>query len=139
MAVAESCTGGWICKAMTDIPGSSGCFDRGFVTYSNEAKQEMLGVAATTLEQQGAVSEATVREMVRGALENSRASVAVAISGIAGPGGGTAEKPVGTVWLAWQRRGEEIRSRRESIGGDREQVRYRAVIIALEGILERLG
>jgi nicotinamide-nucleotide amidase len=139
MAVAESCTGGWICKAMTDIPGSSGCFDRGFITYSNEAKQEMLGVSEATLLAHGAVSEATVREMVQGALENSRASVAVAISGIAGPGGGTAEKPVGTVWLAWQRAGGEVRSRQERIDGDREQVRYRAVIIALEGILELLG
>jgi nicotinamide-nucleotide amidase len=139
MAVAESCTGGWICKAMTDIPGSSGCFDRGFITYSNEAKQEMLGVTAATLEAHGAVSEATVREMVQGALERSQASVAVAISGIAGPSGGTAHKPVGTVWLAWQRAGEEARSRREHIDGDREQVRYQAVIIALEGVLELLG
>jgi nicotinamide-nucleotide amidase len=139
MAVAESCTGGWICKAMTDIPGSSGCFDRGFITYSNEAKQELLGVSAATLQAHGAVSEATVREMVQGALENSRASVAVAVSGIAGPSGGTPEKPVGTVWLAWQREGREIRTRRERIHGDREKVRYEAVIIALEGMLELLG
>jgi nicotinamide-nucleotide amidase len=138
MAIAESCTGGWISKAMTDIPGSSGCFDRAFITYSNEAKQEMLGVAAATLQAHGAVSEDTVREMVRGALERSRASVALAISGIAGPSGGTVEKPVGTVWIAWQRKGGEARTRRERLDGDREAVRYQAVILALEGVLELL-
>ncbi|MES9967635.1 MAG: nicotinamide-nucleotide amidohydrolase family protein, partial [Sedimenticola sp.] len=107
LATAESCTGGWVAKALTDIAGSSGCFDRGFITYSNEAKQEMLGVARETLERHGAVSEPTVREMVLGALANSRGDVAVAISGIAGPGGGSDEKPVGTICFAWGMGGEE--------------------------------
>ena len=136
MASAESCTGGWIAKAMTDVPGSSGCFDRAFITYSNEAKQEMLGVAAETLKQHGAVSEAVVREMVQGALERSRATVAVAVSGIAGPDGGTEEKPVGTVWLAWGLGSGEIMTAKEMFSGDREEVRYRSSVSALQGILD---
>jgi nicotinamide-nucleotide amidase len=136
MASAESCTGGWIAKAITDIPGSSGCFDRAFVTYSNEAKQEMLGVAVETLEQHGAVSEAVVREMVHGALERSRASVVVAVSGIAGPDGGTEEKPVGTVWLAWGREGGQVIAAKELFPGDREQVRYMSSITALQGVMQ---
>ncbi len=135
MTTAESCTGGWIAKVMTDIPGSSGCFDRSFITYSNASKQEMLGVKASTLQAFGAVSEQTVREMVAGALERSGASIAVAVSGIAGPGGGTAEKPVGTICLAWGREGREIVSARERLKGDREQVRRQAVAQALEGLL----
>jgi nicotinamide-nucleotide amidase len=136
MASAESCTGGWIAKAMTDVPGSSGCFDRAFITYSNEAKQEMLGVAAETIEQYGAVSEPVVREMVQGALGRSKASVAVAVSGIAGPDGGSDEKPVGTVWLAWGREGEEIVTATRLFPGDREEVRYQTSVAALQGILD---
>ncbi len=139
MVTAESCTGGWIAKAMIDIPGSSGWFDRGFVTYSNESKQEMLGVSAETLRNEGAVSEATAREMVQGALAGSRASVAVAVSGIAGPGGGTEDKPVGTVYIAWQREGAEVLVRCVHLDGDREQVRRQTVVSALEGVLELLG
>lgn len=136
MSSAESCTGGWIAKAMTDVPGSSGCFDRAFITYSNEAKQEMLGVAAETLEQNGAVSEAVVRQMVQGALERSRASVAVAVSGIAGPDGGTEEKPVGTVWLAWARAGGQVFTAKKLFPGDREEVRYRTAVTALQEIVD---
>ena len=101
LATAESCTGGWVAKVCTDLAGSSAWFDRGFVTYSNQAKQDMLGVSATTLDTCGAVSEEVVTEMVNGALAGSRAGWALAISGVAGPDGGTAEKPVGTVWFAW--------------------------------------
>lgn len=136
MACAESCTGGWIAKAMTDVPGSSGCFDRAFVTYSNEAKHEMLGVKLDTLERHGAVSEAVVREMVQGVLQHSRASLAVAVSGIAGPEGGSREKPVGTVWLAWGRRGGEITAAQRLLPGDREEVRYRSSVAALQGLLD---
>src|SRR3990170_6882256 len=101
LATAESCTGGGVAQAITDVAGSSAWFERGFVTYSNLAKQQMLGVSEATLKQYGAVSEAVVREMVAGALKNSTAQVALAVSGIAGPDGGTADKPVGTVWFAW--------------------------------------
>ena len=139
MSAAESCTGGWIAKAVTDIAGSSHCFDRGFVTYSNEAKQEMLGVRAETLDTHGAVSEATVREMARGALTHSRAAVTVAVSGIAGPGGGTPEKQVGTVWLAWAREEGTVVVRCEQFSGDREAVRRQAVVLALQGLLDLVG
>lgn len=136
MASAESCTGGWIAKAMTDVPGSSGCFERAFITYSNQAKLDMLGVAAETIEQYGAVSEEVVREMVQGALERSRASVAVAVSGIAGPDGGSEEKPVGTVWLAWGRAGGPVITSKKLFPGDREEVRYRTSVAALQEILD---
>jgi len=135
LATAESCTGGWIAKVVTDIPGSSGWLERGFVTYSNDAKREMLGVSPATLEQEGAVSEAVVREMALGALEHSRAQLAVAVSGIAGPGGGSAEKPLGTVWLAWAVIGREPVTRRERFDGDREAVRRQTVQRALEGLI----
>ncbi|MES9869480.1 MAG: nicotinamide-nucleotide amidase [Sedimenticola sp.] len=139
MVTAESCTGGWVAKALTDIAGSSGCFDRGFITYSNEAKQEMLGVARETLERHGAVSEPTVREMVLGALANSRGDVAVAISGIAGPGGGSDEKPVGTICFAWGMGGEEPLAVTYLFEGDRDAVRRQAVITAMKGVLEIIG
>ena len=135
LTTAESCTGGWIAKVVTDIPGSSGWLDRGFVTYTNAAKQEMLGVTAATLESQGAVSEAVVREMVLGALARSQARVAVAVSGIAGPGGGTAEKPVGTVCFAWGLAGRQPVTRRECFGGAREAVRRQTVQRALSGLI----
>src|SRR3954466_14041084 len=105
MSTAESCTGGWIGQAITMVPGSSSWFDRGFITYTNEAKQDMLGVRAETLNELGAVSEQTVREMVAGALGGPRAQVAVAVSGIAGAEGGSVKRPVGTVWLAWGQTG----------------------------------
>ena len=138
LVTAESCTGGWVGEAVTAVPGSSRWFDRGFITYTNEAKQEMLGVSAATLEQYGAVSERTVREMASGALNNSRAQVALAISGIAGPGGGTPEKPVGTVWFAWGFASGAVTSARRQFAGDRREVRRQAVEHGLHGLLERL-
>jgi nicotinamide-nucleotide amidase len=138
LAAAESCTGGWVAKACTDAVGSSRWFERGFVTYSNEAKEELLGVQAETLARHGAVSEATVREMAIGALTHSRADVALAVSGIAGPGGGTPDKPVGTVWFAWAWRGGRLDVRCERFGGDRGAVRRAAVEAALGGLLDGL-
>src|SRR5690606_34834710 len=123
LVTAESCTGGWISTAVTMISGSSDWFDRGFVTYSNDAKQEMLGVTTATLERHGAVSEAVVREMVAGALAHSHADVALAVSGVAGPGGGSAAKPVGTVCFAWGRLNQAIVTETRHFSGDREAVR----------------
>ncbi len=137
LTTAESCTGGWIAKTVTDVAGSSAWFDRGFVTYSNAAKQEMLGVALETLTRHGAVSEPVVKEMAAGALAQSRAQAAIAISGIAGPGGGSAEKPVGTVWFAWGLPGRIV-TQCMQLAGDRESVRQQAVRIALDGLLEQL-
>ena len=139
LTCAESCTGGGIAAAVTDIAGSSQWFDRGFVTYSNQAKQDMLGVASETLECHGAVSEQTVREMVTGALSRSGAQVGVAVSGIAGPGGGTDEKPVGTVCIAWQVEGGEPVVRTEHFSGDRHSVREQTVLCALQGLLDAVG
>ncbi|ACK53484.1 MULTISPECIES: nicotinamide-nucleotide amidase [Thauera] len=137
LATAESCTGGWIAEAVTAIAGSSGWFDRGFVTYSNDAKADMLGVRAATLETHGAVSEATVSEMAAGALDRSRADLAVAVSGVAGPGGGSPAKPVGTVCLAWARRDGPTGVVTVHLDGDRAAVRRQTVILALQGVLER--
>lgn len=134
LVAAESCTGGWIAKTVTDIAGSSDWFDCGMVAYSYEAKQALLGVRPETLEQHGAVSRETVVEMVSGALVNSGASVAVAVTGIAGPGGGSADKPVGTVWIGWKRRGGYARAEVFHFDGDREQVRRQTVETALEGL-----
>lgn len=139
LATAESCTGGWVAQAMTAISGSSAWFDRGFVTYSNAAKADMLGVASATLERHGAVSEATVAEMARGALAHSRAQVACAISGIAGPTGGSDSKPVGTVCFAWLLAGCRAECETQCFPGDRREVRARAVRHALEGVLTRLA
>jgi nicotinamide-nucleotide amidase len=139
LATAESCTGGGIAWWLTSVPGSSAWFDRGFVTYSNAAKEAQLGVRAETLARHGAVSEAVVREMVRGALAHSEADIAVAVTGIAGPGGGSPGKPVGTVWLAWQARGGEPESRCLRLSGDRAAVRDGAIVAALEGILRMVG
>jgi len=139
LATAESCTGGAIAAAITDIAGSSQWFDRGFVTYSNPSKQDMLGVRATTLETAGAVSEATVAEMVRGALVHSLAQVTLAVSGIAGPGGGSADKPVGTVCLAWAMEGAQPVVRTEHFAGDRAAVRAQTVGRALQGVLDMLA
>lgn len=138
LVTAESCTGGWVGRAVTAIAGSSAWFDRGFITYSNIAKTEMLGVPAALLAQYGAVSEPTVRAMVEGALAQSRADVAIAVTGVAGPGGGTADKPVGTVWFAWARKGGTTRAEGHHLEGDRDAVRRRSVAIALEGLLKRL-
>ena len=137
LVTAESCTGGWIAKAVTDIAGSSDWFDCGMAAYSYEAKQALLGVRPQTLEEHGAVSRETVTEMVSGALVHSGASVAVAVTGIAGPGGGSADKPVGTVWIGWKRRGGYARAEVFHFGGDRDAVRRQTVAAALRG-LERL-
>ena len=139
LAVAESCTGGWLAKALTDIPGSSAWFERGLVTYSNAAKQDLLGVSATSLAEQGAVSEAVVREMARGVLANCPVDVAVAISGVAGPGGGTPDKPIGTVWFAWATRSGLEVAMCSHFDGDRVAVRRQSVQHALERLLELLG
>jgi nicotinamide-nucleotide amidase len=138
LATAESCTGGWVAQAVTAVPGSSVWFDRGFVTYSNEAKQEMLGVQADTLAAFGAVSEATVGEMAAGALARSHAQAAIAISGIAGPGGGSADKPVGTVCFAWALAGQAVETTTRHLDGGRRAVRAASVQVALQGLLERL-
>ena len=136
MTVAESCTGGWIGEAVTAEPGSSRWFDRGFVTYSNIAKREMLGVKAATLARSGAVSEPTARAMAEGALARSRAGYALAVTGIAGPGGGTPEKPVGTVCFAWAGRQRETLTQTHHFSGNREAIRRQAVETALRGMLD---
>lgn len=136
LATAESCTGGWIAEVVTATAGSSAWFDCGFVTYSNAAKERLLGVSAATLAGHGAVSEATVAEMVAGALAGSRADVAVAVSGIAGPTGGTPAKPVGTVCIGWGRRGEIPRTVTRHYPGDREAVRRQTVVEALTGFVD---
>ena len=137
LATAESCTGGWAAQVVTSVAGSSAWFERGFVTYSNAAKQELLGVQAETLRAHGAVSEETAREMARGALQRSQGTIAVSITGVAGPAGGTAEKPVGTVCFAWAR-GGEVRSETRRLAGDRESIRRQSVILALEGVMRAL-
>ena len=137
LATAESCTGGWVAQVVTAVAGSSAWFERGFVTYSNAAKQEMLGVGSDTLARHGAVSEETAREMALGALARSKADVAVAVTGIAGPSGGSPEKPVGTVCFAWaDAAGAHSETRRFS--GDRDSVRRQSVVHALEGVLRAL-
>jgi nicotinamide-nucleotide amidase len=138
LATAESCTGGWAAQALTALAGSSNWFERGFVTYSNAAKEEMLGVRPETLARHGAVSEEAAREMALGALSRSHASVALAITGIAGPSGGSREKPVGTVCFAWARKGGLARSETRHFAGDREAVRRQSVERALAGVLELL-
>ena len=141
VCTAESCTGGWIAKALTDVPGSSAAFGYGIVSYSNGAKESMLGVHNLTLEQHGAVSEEVVREMAEGALAISGADIAVAVSGVAGPEGGTDDKPVGTVWFAWTARapsGAGTRTELRRFEGDRDSVRKLTVVHALEGVRRRL-
>ena len=134
LACAESCTGGWIAKILTDQPGSSAWFERGLVTYSNLAKYQLLGVPLDMLDEYGAVSQPVAEAMVRGALSQSAADYAVAVTGIAGPEGGSADKPVGTVWLAWAGP-EEVTSQLANFSGDREQVRLATVQAALDGLL----
>ena len=134
LVTAESCTGGWIAKTVTDIAGSSDWFDCGMVVYSYEAKQAMLGVHPQTLETHGAVSRETAIEMVSGALVHSGAGIAVAVTGIAGPGGGSEGKPVGTVWVAWKRRGGYAKAEVFHFDGDREAIRRQTVAVALRGL-----
>ncbi|PPU78664.1 MULTISPECIES: CinA family protein [Xanthomonas] len=134
LVTAESCTGGWIAKAMTDIAGSSDWFDCGIVAYSYEAKQALLRVRPQTLEVHGAVSRETVIEMVSGALVGSGGSIAVAVTGIAGPGGGSEGKPVGTVWIGWKRRGGYATAQLCQFDGDRDAVRRQTVVAALGGL-----
>lgn len=142
LATAESCTGGWIAKSLTDVAGSSAAFGCGVVSYSNDAKRDLLGVSAATLDAHGAVSEAVVSEMASGVLQRSGADLAVAVSGIAGPDGGSEEKPVGLVWIAWAERGDNhdptVQTEKHNLDGDREGVRAGTVILALQGIRERL-
>lgn len=147
IATAESCTGGGIAEAITAVPGCSAWFDRAFVTYSYQAKVEALGVQQSSLDEYGAVSEQVVQEMARGALVHSRAHVAIAVSGIAGPAGGTLEKPVGSVWIAWATResidangalNSKVISKRYLFSGDREDVRQQTVVKALAELLHNL-
>jgi nicotinamide-nucleotide amidase len=142
VATAESCTGGWVAKVLTDIAGSSAWFERGFVTYSNEAKMQNLGVSGRVLKTEGAVSEETARQMARGALRATGVNVAVAITGIAGPDGGTKEKPVGTVWFGIATRTGrkvELSAQRKRFDGDREAVRRQSVNHALRMVLRASG
>jgi len=143
LACAESCTGGWVAQTITAVAGSSEWFDRGFVTYSNAAKQDMLGVPEATLAQHGAVSEPTARAMAVGALAHSLADLTLSITGIAGPSGGTAQKLVGLVWFGWARgrgaRVDQVRTESRIFEGDREAVRRQAVIHALQRMLEQIG
>ncbi len=139
MATAESCTGGWIAKACTDVAGSSAWFDRGYVTYSDGAKTEMLGVQPAALQQHGAVSETVARQMAQGALRAAGVATALAVTGIAGPDGGSLEKPVGTVCFAWAIEGQRTDAERMRFQGDRESVRRQSVMHALQGLLQRLG
>ena len=142
VSTAESCTGGWVAKSITDIPGSSAVFQYGIVSYSNGAKESILGVKNETLEEHGAVSQPVVEEMAKGALRLSGADIAVAVSGVAGPDGGTEDKPVGTVWFAWAvRDGAKVLvdTSREQFTGDRDLVRELTVAHALQGVLERVG
>lgn len=141
VATAESCTGGWVAKAITDVPGSSACFGYGVVSYSNGAKESILGVENATLEDNGSVSEPVVWEMADGVLHLSGADIAVAVSGIAGPDGGTDDKPVGTVWFAWAVRDHakiRVDTACQQFDGDREAVRELTVAYALQGVLERI-
>ncbi len=141
VSTAESCTGGWVAKSITDNSGSSGCFGYGVVSYSNGAKESLLGVNPATLEEHGAVGEAAVREMADGALHLSGADIAAAVSGVAGPDGGSEDKPVGTVWFAWATRTKDkpdIDAEKRFLKGDRDRIRAQSVVIALQGIRERI-
>jgi nicotinamide-nucleotide amidase len=138
MATAESCTGGWIAKCCTDLAGSSDWFDRGFITYSNEAKVTMLEVCRKELAQEGAVSETVALQMAKGAKRMAGVQVAVSVTGIAGPGGGSDEKPVGTVWFGFALEGRATEAVRRQFSGDRESVREQTVAFALESLVQRL-
>jgi len=142
LTVAESCTGGWVAKVLTDLAGSSDWFERGFVTYSNQAKYEMLGVSELTLETHGAVSQETVTEMATGALKNSHADFSLSISGIAGPGGGSTDKPVGLVWFSWATKDNDglktLASEKQIFDGDRESIRFQSVEYVLTEIIKQI-
>ena len=138
VACAESCTGGLIAKRCTDLAGSSVWFERGLVTYSNEAKQELLGVPASVFQAEGAVSEACVRAMAEGLLRHSHADWSTAVTGIAGPGGGSPDKPVGTVWIGWARRGGPAVTRLQRFEGDRAAVREQTALAALAGLIQHI-
>jgi nicotinamide-nucleotide amidase len=138
LVTAESCTGGWAAQAVTSVAGSSAWFERGFVTYSNDAKHELLNVSKNTLKNHGAVSEQTAREMALGALGQGKGTLAVAITGIAGPAGGSKEKPVGTVCFAWAAKRRPVHSETRHFKGGRESVRRQSVVRALEGVIEVL-
>jgi len=138
LSCAESCTGGWLAKCLTDLPGSSAWFEFGFVTYGNNAKQKLLGVREATLDAHGAVSQQVAQEMASGARRVSGADLAVAITGIAGPAGGTADKPVGTVWLAWAGPDGLLGAELREFPGDRQSIRSQAVAAALDGTIARL-
>jgi len=139
MATAESCTGGWIAKCCTDLAGSSAWFERGFVTYSDAAKKDALGVDARILQEAGAVSRAVALQMAEGARRRAGVDIAVAVTGIAGPGGGTLDKPVGTVWFAWSRKDHAPDAEVVCFRGDRDAVRRQTVAHALRGLIERLA
>jgi nicotinamide-nucleotide amidase len=139
IATAESCTGGWIAQVITDVPGSSAWFDRGFVTYSNNAKVQMLGVNPQTLAEHGAVSAEVAQQMAVGALANSEADWTIAVTGIAGPDGGSKEKPVGTVYIAWQNKNGFSKLERLQLSGNRHHIREQTVIKAIEGVLIYFG
>jgi len=136
LVTAESCTGGGLAEILTRLPGSSAWFERGFVTYSNEAKNELLSVPIETLEQYGAVSEETAAAMAKGALENSHANIGVSITGVAGPGGDTKEKPVGTVCVGWHLAENNIKTKRVVFNGDRLAIREQSCLLALQGLLD---
>ena len=138
LVCAESCTGGWVAQVVTSVAGSSDWFERGFVTYSNEAKQELLGVRIETIARHGAVSEEVAREMALGALAASHGTIALAVTGVAGPSGGTPTKPVGMVCFAWADRSGAVRSETRRFTGDREKVRRQSVMRALQGVIEWL-
>ncbi|MED5239667.1 MAG: CinA family protein [Pseudomonadota bacterium] len=138
VVTAESCTGGGIAQAMTALSGSSAWFERGMVSYSNEAKQDLLGVQAQTLDSHGAVSQATALEMARGAIEHSRGHISVAVTGVAGPDGGTPDKPVGTVWIAWAQKQGPAEAQCFHFAGDRHAVRQQTILAAIEGLNARL-
>lgn len=139
LATAESCTGGWVGQLLTSLPGSSEWYERGFITYANAAKVEMLGVSEGTLATHGAVSEQTAGAMAAGALKHSHAQAALAISGIAGPGGGTPQKPVGLVCYGWALADGTVMSSTCRLDGNREEIRSRAVAAALRGLIELIG
>ncbi|MEX2165118.1 MAG: CinA family protein [Sulfuricaulis sp.] len=139
LVTAESCTGGWAAERITSVAGSSDWFERGFIAYTNIAKREMLDVKTTILSRYGAVSEQAARAMAEGALAHSHAQVAVAVTGLAGPGGGTAEKPVGTVYFAWAGKKRDTTSRKQLFTGDRQAVRRQSVAAALQGLLDFLS
>jgi nicotinamide-nucleotide amidase len=138
IVTAESCTGGWVAQVLTSVAGASACFERGFITYSNESKIELLGVAAETITKFGAVSEQTVNEMAQGALKHSNAQVSLAITGVAGPTGGSQKKPVGTIWFSLAGKNLELQTQSKHFSGNREEIRKQAVRFILQWLLEVL-